>query len=236
MEEWMTSLAHQIIIDFVAGIWENLGTNNLIWYVFSSQFCNVYLTLQNSYVPTSQATKETVSFPQTSTSPRLWYLLSTNRPLALRGHMTNASFKQWVGILLMPKIDKVHKSYLIPEIWEETHLRETYYGTLIFQQSTCSMICIGCHVGGHTLTLQHGGQNYFLLVSCWTFASYAQMCCKRYHIIFSTFSLKFKCKISVQKEVIHSFKNHILVTWPARNLLILRKWCRFEKLNHYYFV
>ena len=30
------------------------------------------------------------------------------------------------------------------------------------------------------------------------------MCCKRYHIIFSTISLKFKCKISVQKEVIHS--------------------------------
>ena len=25
------------------------------------------------------------------------------------------------------------------------------------------------------------------------------------------------------------FKNPILVTWPATNLLILRKWCRFEK-------
>ena len=87
-----------------------------------------------------------------------------NRPLALRGHVTNASFKQWVGILLMPKIDRAHKNYLTPEIWEETHLREIFYGTLIFQQS--SMICIGCHVGGHTLALQHGGQNYFLLVSC----------------------------------------------------------------------
>ena len=74
------------------------------------------------------------------------------------------------------------------------------------------MICIGCHVGGHALALQHGGQNYFLLISCSTFHSYAQMCCKRYHIIFSTFSLKFKCKICVQKEVIHNFKNHILVT------------------------
>ena len=61
------------------------------------------------------------------------------------------------------------------------------------------------------------------------------MCCKRYHIIFSTFSLKFKCKICVQKEVIHNFKNHILVTWPATNLLILRKWCGFEKPNHYYY-
>ena len=51
------------------------------------------------------------------------------------------------------------------------------------------------------------------------------MCCKRYHIIFSTFPLNFKCKICVQKDVIPNFKNHILVTWPATNLLILRKWC-----------
>ena len=65
------------------------------------------------------------------------------------------------------------------------------------------MICIGGHVGGHALALQHGGQNYFLLISCSTFDSYAQMCCKRYHIIFSTFSLKIKCKICVQREVIY---------------------------------
>ena len=64
----------------------------------------------------------------------------------------------------------------------------------------------------YALALQHGSQNYFLLISCSTFHSYAQMCCKRYHIIFSTFSLKFKCKICVQREVIHNFKNHILVT------------------------
>ena len=124
------------------------------------------------------------------------------RPLALRCHVTNASFKQWVGLLLIPKIDRAHKNYLIPKLWEETHLREIFCGTLIFQQN--SMICIGRHVGGHTLALQHGGQNYFLLISCQTFDSYAQMCCKRYHIIFSTFSLKFKCKICVQKEVIYT--------------------------------
>ena len=35
------------------------------------------------------------------------------------------------------------------------------------------------------------------------------------NIIFSTFSLNFKCQICVQKEVIHNFKNHILVTWPT---------------------
>ena len=85
-----------------------------------------------------------------------------NRPLALRGHVTSASFKQWVGIFLMPKIDEAHKNYLTLEIWEETHLREVFYGTLILQRS--SMICVGHHVGGHTLTFQHGGQN--LLFAC----------------------------------------------------------------------
>ena len=53
----------------------------------------------------------------------------------------------------MPKIDRAHKNYLTPEILEDTHLREIFYGTLIFQQSR--MICIGRH---------HGGQNYFLLI------------------------------------------------------------------------
>ena len=73
-----------------------------------------------------------------------------------------------------------------------------------------------------------------VLLNIW-WLRYAQMCCKCYHIIFSTFSLKFKRKICVQKEVIHNLKNHILVTWPATNVLILRKWCGFEKLNHHLF-
>ena len=41
------------------------------------------------------------------------------------------------------------------------------------------------------------------------FNSYAQICCKRYHIIFSAFPLKFKCKICVQKEVIHNVKKKL---------------------------
>ena len=47
---------------------------------------------------------------------------------------------------------------------------------------------------------------YILLTS----DSYAQMCCKRYHIIFSTFPLKFKRKTCVWKEVIHKLihKSH----------------------------
>ena len=43
----------------------------------------------------------------------------------------------------MSKIDRAHKNYLTPEIWEKTHIREIFYGTSIFQQS--SMICIGRH-------------------------------------------------------------------------------------------
>ena len=54
-----------------------------------------------------------------------------------------------------------HKNDLTLEIWEEVHLWEIFYSTLI-----CGMICIGRHVGGHTLALQHGGQNYSLLISC----------------------------------------------------------------------
>ena len=46
----------------------------------------------------------------------------------------------------MPKIERAQKNYLTPEIWEETLLREIFYATLSFQQS--SMICIGRHVGG----------------------------------------------------------------------------------------
>ena len=87
------------------------------------------------------------------------------------------------------------------------------------------MICIGRH-GGHTLALQHGGQDYFLLISCSTFDSYAQMCCKRYHIMFSTFSLKFKYKISVQEEVIHNFKNSHFGHVTSYELTHLKKMVR----------
>ena len=92
----------------------------------------------------------------------VWRKIELDRPLALRGYVTNASFKQWVGISLMPKIDRARKNYLTSEIWEETHLREIFFCTLIFKQS--SMIClIGRHVGGLTFAFQHGGQTTFCL-------------------------------------------------------------------------
>ena len=59
----------------------------------------------------------------------------------------------------MPKIDRAHKNYLTPESCEETHLNEIFCATLPCWR--------------HTLALQHGGQNYFLLISCQTFDAYA---------------------------------------------------------------
>ena len=46
---------------------------------------------------------------------------------------------------------------------------------------------------------------------------------------FQHFSWSLSAKFVFRKEVIHNFKNHILVTWPFTNLFILRKWCGFEK-------
>ena len=57
----------------------------------------------------------------------VWRKIELDRPLALRGYVTNASFKQWVGISLMPKIDRARKNYPTREIWEETHLREKFF-------------------------------------------------------------------------------------------------------------
>ena len=69
----------------------------------------------------SKIIDDNVELPKASTVViffLLWGLMTVvkigNRPLALRGHVTNASFKQRVGIL--PKIVRAHKNYLIPEI------------------------------------------------------------------------------------------------------------------------
>ena len=94
---------------------------------------------------------------------------SFNRSLALIGHVTNASFKQWVGILLMPKIDRAHKNE-----------NENLY--LV----RCLIVTLRCALNVTTSSLQH----YFP----WSLS--AILTC-------------------VQKGIIHDFKNHILVTWPA---------------------
>ena len=117
----------------------------------------------------------------------LWNWPTGNRNWhhALRLHVTNASFKQWVGILLKPNIDRCH---LTSEIWEETHLKELFYGTLIFQQN--SMICIDLYLYDYILAFQHGGRNNV----------HAQMCCKLYHITFWTFPWSLSAKFVFRKR------------------------------------
>ena len=118
-----------------------------------------------------------------------WPTGNRNRHHALRLHVTNASFKEWVGILLKPNIDWTH---LTSEIWEETHLKELFYGTLIFQQN--NMICIV----------------FVWLYSC--LPTWRPKQCPRSDVLLTlphhvfNISLKLKCKICVQKEVIDNLK------------------------------
>ena len=63
------------------------------------------------------------------------------------------------------------------------------------------MICIGRHVGGHTLALQHGGKTTFCLYSVKRLIVMLRCVVN----VATSFSLKFKCKICVQKEAIHNF-------------------------------
>ena len=67
-------------------------------------------------------------------------------------------------VKIIIKIDRAHKNYLTPEILRGNTLKGDILWHFDFQQS--GMICIGPHVGRHTLALQHGSQNYFLLASC----------------------------------------------------------------------
>ena len=142
---------------------------------------------------------------------------------------------KWVGILLMSKIGRAHKNYLTPEIWKETHLREISYGTLIFQQS--NIICIGSHVGGHTLALQHGAKTTFCLIYLVKRLTVTLRCAANVTTSsFQHFPWNLSAKFVFRKRKFMILKKHILVTWPATNLLVLRKWCGFENPNHYYFV
>ena len=77
------------------------------------------------------------------------------------------------------------------------------------------MICIGRYAGRQEYALQHGGQNYFCLYLVECLIVTLRCAEKSYHIIFSTISLKFTCKISVQKELIDSFK---IIFWSRDQL------------------
>ena len=76
------------------------------------------------------------------------------------------------------------------------------------------MICICRQVEGDTLALQHGSQNYFLLVYYLVKCLIVMLRCALNVTTssFQHFPVKFKCKIFVLKDVILNFKNHISVT------------------------
>ena len=165
----------------------------------------------------------------------LYHIAPQNRPLALRGHVANASFKQWVGILLMPKIVTAHKNYFTPEIWEETHLREILNISVWFFRKVVWFVLatmlegmlLPSNTAAKTTSCLYLVQRFLVTLRC------------AVNVITSSFQ-HFPWSLSAKfvfREVIHYFKNHILVMLPAANLLIfLRKWCGFEKPNHYYFV
>ena len=129
----------------------------------------------------------------------------------------------------MTKIDRAHKNYVTSKIWEEMHLRETFYGTLIFQQS--SVICIGHHVRGHSLALQHGGQTTFCLylVKCSTVTLRCAVNITTWSFQHLPWSLSAKFVFRKRYTVHNYFKNDILVMWPATNLLHFKKMVRVWK-------
>ena len=87
-------------------------------------------------------------------------------------------------------------------------------------------------VGGHILTLQRGGQTTFCLylVKCLTVTLRCAVNTTTWSLQHLPWSLSAKFVFRKRYTIHNYFKNDILVRWPATNLLILRKWCGFEKL------
>ena len=132
--KWIMQIFSNIFICLLPqSIWETSIKSSVFWRI-SRRICLIFDLYYISCL-SSQLQDLTFSRPPHAHNQMLFIY---NR-LTLRGHVTNASFKQWVRILLMPKVDRAHKNYLTPEIWEEKHLRKTFYGTLIFQQSSITV-------------------------------------------------------------------------------------------------
>ena len=64
----------------------------------------------------------------------------------------------------MPKIDRAHKNYLTPKILEETHSREIFYGTLIFQQS--GIILLPSNMAAKTTFCLHLVKRLIVMLRC----------------------------------------------------------------------
>ena len=106
----------------------------------------------------------------------------------------------------MPKIDRAHKVVFHPE---RKRIQGRYFmAPKLFNKVVCFVLA--AMLEGILLPSNKAAKTGVCLYLVKCNDSYAQMCCKRYYVIFSTFSLTFKCKICVQKEVIHNFKKNIL--------------------------
>ena len=113
----------KVSLSFVTALWNtNQQTNTFSFRVGPQYSC-------------SQKGEQIL--PWIKTTKRIWVELKQDEI----GHVTNASFEQWVGNLLMPKIDRADKNYLTPKIWEKTNLKKIFYGTLIFQQHLYWLPC-----------------------------------------------------------------------------------------------
>ena len=63
----------------------------------------------------------------------------------------------------MTKIDRAYKNYLTPQIWEETHLREIFYGTLIFQPRSNLLFVLAAMLEGILLPSNMAAKTTFCL-------------------------------------------------------------------------
>ena len=140
-----------------------------------------------------------------------------NRPVALRGHVTNSSFKQWVGILLMPKIDRAHENYLTPEIWDETHWREIILALWFFNKVVWFVLVAmlegipsNNYIAANTSFCLYLVKRLIVTLRCAVNSTTSS---------FQHFTWSLSAKFVFWKRLF----NHILVTWPATNLLMLKK-------------
>ena len=116
-------------------------------------------------------------------------------PLALRGHVTNASFTQWVWILLMPKIVQSTNSY-------NRNLRGNagrYFMALWFFIKVVWFV-LAAMLEGTLFPSNMAAKTTFWLYLGKRLIVTLRCALKGYHIIFSTFSLKFKCKFVLRKR------------------------------------
>ena len=153
-----------------------------------------------------------------------------NRPLALRCRVTNASFKQWVGILLMPKIDRARKNYRTTawtEIWEETHSREIFMALWFFNKvvwfvlaAMLEGILLPSNMAAKTTSSLYLVKRVIVMLRC--------------AVNIGTYFQYFPWSLSAQ--FVFRKRYFIILKINFGHVIILRKWWGFEEPSNYYFI